>query len=260
MIHYFGYGSNIHSSGMLAKGISVLASQRAVLHDWKLCFNVKHWFRHEGTMANAMLQHGHAVKGSLHTIATADLKVLDIMESNGVGYDRVLLPVSLEDGTEVQAFVYVGRKDYLSEEERPTRRYLSIIIQGAENMALDAAYVQQLKSRDPWPMPHYPPFAADDRQVRSLLLNEVQEQPMLTALAGYVFDMSEVSAQMECVRPVFGSKDVTPMLLRRHHLSKGSETTQDYFSQRLPQETMQYIQAYLHEFNREFQLVGAYQH
>src|SRR5947209_4622021 len=49
---YFGYGSNLHVPALRAKGVRPVASVRGRLRGWRLAFDVRHWFPHEGGMGN----------------------------------------------------------------------------------------------------------------------------------------------------------------------------------------------------------------
>ena len=52
MFHYFGYGSNLDLASLPAKGVQPVSSSRGVVVGWRLRFNVAHFFRHEGGVAN----------------------------------------------------------------------------------------------------------------------------------------------------------------------------------------------------------------
>ena len=91
MFRYFGYGSNMNTLSLRAKGVQARASDPALLRGWRLRFNVKHFFRHEGGVGN--IEHtgdpADAVHGVLHECDDEHLALLDAAEAFGHGYDRV---------------------------------------------------------------------------------------------------------------------------------------------------------------------------
>ena len=159
MITYFAYGSNINLTSLRAKGVEPIASKRAVLRGWKLKFNVKHWFRHEGGVGNIQpsSNHGDLVEGMLHLFPDEQLKNLDTMESYGFGYDRVTVPLETDDGI-TNGFAYIGLPDFLDDHCLPTQRYLNIIIRGAEAAGLSKKYIDNLRTHPVYIPDDYPPF------------------------------------------------------------------------------------------------------
>ena len=51
---YFGYGSNLNSASLRAKGVEPLASEPGILRGWKLAFSVTPPFPSQGGMATIM--------------------------------------------------------------------------------------------------------------------------------------------------------------------------------------------------------------
>ena len=90
MFWYFGYGSNMTLRSLLAKGVRPQRSERAILRGWRLRFNVQHFFRHEGGVANIESSNDPSdeVWGVLHLCEDKDLPLLDSAEVYPHGYDR----------------------------------------------------------------------------------------------------------------------------------------------------------------------------
>jgi sulfite reductase (NADPH) flavoprotein alpha-component len=256
---YFGYGSNMALPSLRAKGVAPRTSERAVLRGWGLRFNVRHFFRHEGGIAN-ILATGDAsdvVWGVLHLCEDAHLALLDTAEAYGHGYDRVEVSVQT-DHQEQRAMTYVGMPSFLDEGCRPTQRYLNILLKGADAAGVDPVYLDALRRHTVFqkrpvavfvpPSGEYPIFTA-----ATLSLN-----PLFTALAGHVFDMSSARWQHRFLRGLFGGRDMTLFHLKRLDTSDGSETLDDFKHDRLSPAQREYLNEYLHEYNAEYVYAGRY--
>jgi len=259
MIAYFGYGSNINLTSLRSKGVEPIVSMRAVLREWKLQFNVKHWFRHEGGVGNIQPSSDprDVVEGLLHFFPDEQLKDLDSMESYGFGYDRITVPLETGEGVS-SAFAYVGLPEFLDDSCLPSRRYLNIIIRGAETAGLSEKYIDKLRGHpvhvpDEYPLFEYPP----DNGILYTAQTLAQHQN-LTALAEAVFDMQDADSRLLCLLDLFGGKDMTLFHVRRHDTSSGNETMNDILKGNISVGAQKYINAYLHEYTREFRYVGRF--
>jgi sulfite reductase (NADPH) flavoprotein alpha-component len=256
---YFGYGSNMDLSSLRAKGIVPRLWERGVLPGWRLRFNVQHFFRHEGGVAN--IERGEdsldAVWGLLHLCYDEDLRLLDIAEACGHGYDRINVEVHGDRGRR-QAVAYIGIPSFLDQSCRPTRRYLNILLKGATTAGLDSAYVDALRGRpvyQPEPAPQFVPPAGNHPVFTAATLARC---PLLTALAGAVFDMADARWQHRFLNGVFGGRDMTLFHLKRLDTSDGSETIEDVKHGRLSVAQQQYLNHYLHEYSKEYVYVGRF--
>ena len=264
MFHYFGYGSNLNLTSLRAKGVEPLSSERAVLHGWKLSFNVRHWFRHEGGVGNILPSSNtmDQVHGMLHICEDEHLPLLDAVEAYGTGYDRIEIEVETDHGM-VQATTYVGMPGYLDDTCLPTRRYLNIILKGASEAGLDETYIEKLRQQPLNPVKDYPIFQHPTDQ-HSTDTESVFDQdsicryPMYTALAGAVFDMQNARSDLHCLFELFGGKDMSLFHLKRHDTSDGTETLDDIKQDRISEAGRGYLNAYLHEYDREFRYIGRY--
>lgn len=257
MFHYFGFGSNMSLTSLRAKGVEPLASRPASLEGWRLRFNVRHFFRHEGGVGNIEPSPvpGDRVLGLLHTCEDPALALLDQAEAYGYGYDRIEVEVEA-GGERVSAFAYVGLPDFLDDACLPSRRYLNILLAGARQAAIDPDYVETL-SRHPVLVPaDYPLFVAPPGAWPGFDAAALAAHPLYTALAGEVFDMSGAQPRHEFLKGYFGGRDMTLFHLKRLDTSDGRETLADIRAGRLSAAQRAYLNAYLHEYNAEYRFVG----
>lgn len=256
MIKYFGYGSNMDETALKAKGVSPKRSVPAILPEWRLRFNMAHFFRHEGGVGN--IEHtgagDDAVHGMLHWCSDSDLAALDKLEARGIGYDRIRVEVETPDGPE-QTYTYVGLPAYVDESCLPTRRYLNILVRGARQAGLDQTYVAGLAAHPVQAFPEFPRFEAP---VSKRCFDHNSLVAPLTAFAGATFDMSGARPAHIIAKDWFGGKDVTVFLLRRMDSSDGSEKLSDVVEARLRPDQQIYINAYLHAFSDEYEYVGPF--
>ena len=102
----------------------------------------------------------------------------------------------------------------------------------------------------------YPPFKAPDETAPTWRADQLASKPHLTALAGFVFDMTNVRWQHEYLRKLFGGRDMTLFHLKRLDSSDGTETLEDFRHDRLDPRQRAYLNEYLHEYNAEYEFAG----
>ncbi|MHA7131195.1 gamma-glutamylcyclotransferase family protein [Algoriphagus namhaensis] len=256
LFHYFGYGSNINLISLRAKGVQPLHSEKAILHGWKLKFNVEHWFPHEGGMGNVEPgSPSDVVEGMVHLCKEEHLPAMDAVEAYGKGYDRVEVTVKTQQGY-LQALTYVGMPEAINNSWLPTHRYLSIIVQGAKEAGLGEKYIQNLQ-RIPLlreeKFPDFQPRSADSPQIQ---WDKLADFPTYTALAGHVFDMRGARPKLQSILPLFGGKDMTLFHIKRHHTATGKESLEDYLSGNISEGAKTYLNRYLWAYDEEFDYVG----
>lgn len=262
MIAYFGYGSNINLVSLRAKGVEPFSSRRAILRGWSLVFNVKHWFHHEGGVGNITpsTDPDAYVEGMVHECSADHLAALDKMEAYGWGYDRIHVDAETETGP-MRAYAYVGMPGFLDDTCLPTNRYLNIIIRGAEAAGLSESYIDRLRNHPRHLPAEYPDFVFPNGKEGSWYNAEsLAQHPHLTAVAGAVFDMRGSRSQLAGLFDLFGGKDTTLFHLKRLDSSDGTESIDDIRNSRISHEGRKYLNAYLHEFNREFTYAGRYRY
>lgn len=266
MFHYFGFGSNLSMLSLRAKGVTPLASHRACLTGWRLRFNVQHFFRHEGGVGNIEYTGNpkDRVLGVLHACPDEALERLDAAEACGHGYDRIEVEVNTtphapEKASErVRALAYVGMTKFIDDRCLPSRRYLNIVLDGARQAGLDETYIEALESHPVHAPGHYPPFTPPPGEFPTFDRTSLVRHPLYTALYGHVFDMSEARPLHEFLKGFFGGKDMTLFHLKRLDSSNVDETMDDIRNGRLNQAQLQYLNAYLHEYAREYRYAGRY--
>jgi hypothetical protein len=256
---YFGYGSNLHLPALRAKGVLPRTSVRGRLRGWRLTFDVRHWFPHEGGMGNIHFTDDASdeVQGVVHACEDDALATLDRLEAYGVGYDRIEVEVLTDDGP-VRAQAYIGLPAFIDASRLPTRRYLSILSKGAMAAGLDEAYIRRLRTHPVAPEPDPPPFVLPDGDYSSFSRASLALHPELTALSGHVFDMSLARHDLASARPVLGGRDTTLFHLHRHDSSDGSETLADLHLGRVSADARRYLAAWLHAYATEFHYAGRY--
>ena len=259
MFHYFGYGSNLNLNALRAKGVEPLSFEPVVLRGWKLVFNVRHWFQHEGGVGNIIATNNpeDKVHGLLCVCKDDDLPLLDLMESYGVAYDRIELKLETASGL-VSAKSYVGLPDYLDDTCLPSRRYLNILLKGANAAGLAEEYIEKLRHH---PLHHnkdYPPFLPPALPDEVFNQKSLKQHPLYTAVAGSVFDMKDARRDLQCIWTLFGGKDMTLFHLKRLDSSDGSENLEDIKCGRISEAGQKYLNTYLHEYDKEYRYVGRY--
>lgn len=257
VFRYFGYGSNLDLASLKAKGVVPLASCPARLRGWRLCFDVEHFFRHEGGVGNirATGNPGDCVLGLLHECEPHHLAALDRAEARGVGYDRIVVALETAQGRQ-DGFAYVGLPAYVNERCLPTRRYINILLRGAIAAGLDADYIAALRAQPILELADPAPFRPS--QAPGIRIDHTGLSPHLTVLAGSVFDMGQARPAHAIAKDWFGGKDVTLFLLRRLDSSDGCETLADVLERRLRPDQVACINAYLHAFDQEYRYVGQF--
>jgi sulfite reductase (NADPH) flavoprotein alpha-component len=247
-------------TSLRAKGVQPRQSLRAVLPGWRLRFNVQHFFRHEGGVGNIepSSNPADAVQGVLHLCDDEHLRLLDAAEAYGYGYDRRTLTLTTEHGR-LDAIAYVGIAGFLDEACRPTRRYLNILLKGAEAAGLEPSYIAALRDQPLHQPVAAPPFVPPEGGPFGIFTaSTLTRDPPLTALAGAVFDMSGARWQHDFLRGLFGGKDMTLFHLRRLDCSDGRETLDDIRHGRLTPRQLQYLDDYLYQYSQEYRYVGRY--
>jgi sulfite reductase (NADPH) flavoprotein alpha-component len=259
MFRYFGFGSNMNITSLRAKGVTPLTSQRAVLHGWRLRFNVQHFFRHEGGVGNIERsdEPGDRVLGVLHNCPDEALPSLDTMEAYGHGYDRITVEVEA-NGEKVAALTYVGMPAFIDNDCLPSQRYLNILIDGAHQAGLDPDYLRDLMAQPVHQAGDQPPFTPPPGNYPVFDIASLAKHPLYTALYGAVFDMSQARPLHEYLKRFFGGRDMTLFHLKRLDRSDGNESLDDIRNGRLNEAQRQYLNGYLNEYAREYRYVGRF--
>ncbi len=256
MFYYFGYGSNMSVRSLEAKGVSPLSSEPAIIDGWSLCFDIPDFFRIEGGTGNVGRADDDTVHGVLHACRDRDLATLDRLEALGISYERIEATAMTYGGRRVRAFVYRGIPGILDADGMPSARYKKILLRGAQHMRLDPGYIERLRTIPVKEPPGYPAFVFPDAPDERFRLEDLKGRPMLVALGGAVFDMTEARPRHAYLQRLLAGKDATLLFLRRMACSDGSETFEDLRDDDLGPAQRQHMNDYLHEFAREYRYVG----
>jgi sulfite reductase alpha subunit-like flavoprotein len=256
MFYYFGYGSNMSVVSLRAKGVVPLSSEPAILDGWRLAFDIPDFFRIEGGTGNIRRREGDVVHGVLHGCRSSDLATLDKLEAVGVSYERIETSVRTYNRRRARAYVYVGITQILDETCLPSERYRNILVNGATDMRLDSAYVDRLRLMPTCAPPAPRPFEPPSGPGEVFTLESLSCRPSLMAFAGAVFDMSRAPARHDYLKSNLGGKDVTLLFLRRMDTSDGTEAFERVREGRFSPVQRAYVDAYLHEFAREYAFAG----
>jgi sulfite reductase (NADPH) flavoprotein alpha-component len=239
-----------------AKGVDPLTTEPALLSGWRLVFDIPDFFTIEGGTGNIQPAAGDAVHGVLHGCRSRDLSVLDQLEALGIQYSRVETTVTTYSGRAARAYVYLGLESVLDASCLPSERYRNILVRGAVAMNLDSRYVERLRSIRTCSRVERGTFDPKPGAGEVFTLERLRESPSHTALAGRVFDMSDARASHAYMRKLLGGKDATLLFLKRMDTSTGTETIDDLLTGRMTAQQNEYINGYLHEFDREYRYVG----
>ncbi|WP_296059371.1 gamma-glutamylcyclotransferase family protein [uncultured Amphritea sp.] len=258
MFRYFGFGSNMNTTSLRAKGVEPLASRRAILHGWRLRFNVQHFFRHEGGVGNIERSDNPADKvlGVLHDCPDEALISLDAMEAYGHGYDRITVDVDVDDEEQVSAFTYIGMPEFINDDCLPTQRYLNLLVDGARSAGLASEFVSHLTEHPVHQPDEYPPFQPPAGDYPRFDATTLAHHPLYTALYGAVFDMSGARPLHDYLKIFFGGRDMTLYHIKRLDSSDGNESLEDICQGRINDAQQRYLNCYLNEYAREYQYVG----
>jgi gamma-glutamylcyclotransferase (GGCT)/AIG2-like uncharacterized protein YtfP len=158
---YFAYGSNMDPAQMRERCPDHQVVGLAGLRDHRLFFPL-HSHRWGGGVASVQLHHGSTVWGVLYDLSEADLRSLDGIEGYRAPgdqhnvYDREHVTVELtrpDDGSiprRVRADIYIARP---SNPTPPSRRYLDVLVRGAQQHRLPEEYIAQVSAVQAAPDP-----------------------------------------------------------------------------------------------------------
>eukprot|EP00301_Raphidiophrys_heterophryoidea_P028083 c996_g1_i1.p1 GENE.c996_g1_i1~~c996_g1_i1.p1 ORF type:complete len:307 (-),score=51.48 c996_g1_i1:32-916(-) len=169
----FVYGSMLNLLSLRLRDIEPMRTSKAILPEFKRVFV------YPSGAATVVPEEGSQVCGAVHLLTPDGLKMLVSYER---GYDLEVHDVFVEDQI-FQAKVFVMTQQRLDshgglKEHPPTHRYLSIIIQGAENLGLPEAELAKLR-HTPFRSPPSPPYKAPWRDLdcvpKTMTLAEVKQ-------------------------------------------------------------------------------------
>lgn len=143
---YFAYGSNMERVFMKRLCPTAKFVAATILADHELTFsgNSPMW---GGGIANICGRPGHRVEGVVWEISDAECKTLDEYEGFPGLYLRQEIQVRTRSGKGLTAFAYIMGNP--GREMPPAKRYLRLLISGAEEHGLSEEHIAFLESIRP---------------------------------------------------------------------------------------------------------------
>jgi len=162
-LHYFAYGSNLHSGRMTARVPSARAVGMAPLPGHVLRFHKHSQVDGSGKCdAHYTGNPDDRVYGAIYAIDPGERPLLDAFE--GPGYGIVERQVRV-DGGGLPIFLYCALPDAIADGLQPYDWYHAYVINGAREHGLPEAYVRRLDAITAYPDPD---TARADRERRQL--------------------------------------------------------------------------------------------
>lgn len=144
--YYFAYGANMSTRYLYnVRGVLPAHSAPGVINGFEVRFMPPGITALEPAFAYLLKAEAQKTHGVLHRVSKQDLN--RVKESEGTGYEWVTLPVEVGTGQIVSAQTLVRLSH--GEGAIPSRRYLAILIEGATEHGLPAAYVAELEEITP---------------------------------------------------------------------------------------------------------------
>jgi len=140
---YFAYGSNMSQKRLQKRVRSATKIGRYYLNRHKLCF---HKASEDGSAkCDALFTNDSSdiIIGALFEMDESERIYLDRAEGLGKGYDEKYVQVSCDDGTYVNALIYVATS--INKSLQPYSWYLNHVIIGAIETGLPENYISGLK-------------------------------------------------------------------------------------------------------------------
>ncbi len=150
-VWYFAYGSNMHAGTFRdRRRLRPDAWTIGRLPGWRLRFNLQGWPIGRAAPANIAPDAEEEVWGVLYRLTWRQLVWLNLTEGvPGRVYQPTLLPVETADHGPLEAVAYVA--EGLPEDGRPSRRYITLLRDGARAHGLPAAWLARLDAVEPAP-------------------------------------------------------------------------------------------------------------
>ncbi|KAI4288946.1 MAG: hypothetical protein L6R35_001784 [Caloplaca aegaea] len=152
---YFAYGSNMQSSVMQGRGLTILAAEMVKIPSHQLSFDVFGMPYSEPAMASICLAGSQRrppeqasnppVHGMAFLLSQADYVRLLVSEGAGTAYEDVELDATSSDTT-LRVHTLVARYPFRADNPpRPSARYMSLLIEGAAEHSLPMEYQEYLQ-------------------------------------------------------------------------------------------------------------------
>jgi gamma-glutamylcyclotransferase (GGCT)/AIG2-like uncharacterized protein YtfP len=142
---YFAYGSNLNLPQMQRRCAGYVIVGRATLNDHTLVFP-RRYSSWNGGVAGIQPSPGEKVEGAVYDLTETHMASLDRYE--GVAdhhYERRNVTVQFPDGRREQVITYFALPQP-GEPFKPSKKYMTTIIDGAEAHGLPADYIAKLRA------------------------------------------------------------------------------------------------------------------
>jgi cation transport regulator ChaC len=148
LVWYFAYGSNMQPATFAGRrGIVAHGAVPARLTGWRLVFDKPSLLPGLHGMANIVESADADVLGVAYAITRDDLAHVDLTEGVLIGnYRRVAVRVTTLDGSASELDAFTLTSDRRDASLLPSRRYLDILVEGAEAHGLPSEYVAWLRA------------------------------------------------------------------------------------------------------------------
>jgi hypothetical protein len=144
LVLYFGYGSNMNETTHKWRAFKCESKFPCVLYDHKLVFDVLGFAFLEGGFANLRSTPGECVHG-LGMIMTKKQFLNNIKYKEGPHYEIEDIKVESYRERKMMNAITLKVPNTNGDYKYPSRRYLDLLIQGAEEHKLESEYVEYLK-------------------------------------------------------------------------------------------------------------------
>jgi hypothetical protein len=141
---YFAYGSNLNLSQMKARCPGAKKIGIGRLHGYEICFPRKSSSRQGKGVASICEKPGTFVEGVLFQLTNSDWNRLDEYEGVPDSYARKLVTISMIGGKKIVGETYLANT-MEGGPFKPSKVYIDLIIQGAQENGLSVDYIEKLK-------------------------------------------------------------------------------------------------------------------
>ncbi|KQC14526.1 MAG: hypothetical protein APR63_14040 [Desulfuromonas sp. SDB] len=133
-MYYFAYGSNMNLLRLQNRLGYTPKYQKGVLDDYELIFNLTNKRIPGSAYANIRKKAQSKVEGILYSISEEDFKKLDLYEAFPKHYIKIQVLVKNSHAV-VNATTYIGNKDLLENNLKPTREYINYLLNPAVELS-----------------------------------------------------------------------------------------------------------------------------
>jgi gamma-glutamylcyclotransferase (GGCT)/AIG2-like uncharacterized protein YtfP len=155
-IWYFAYGGNMARRVLARRGVAPLGTEAGQLSGYELRFSQPGLIFTEPAFGNLEPATGAVVHGALYRLTAADMERLDQVE--GAEYHHVDVTVRGARSGAVSARAYLNPHPVPN--LVPSRRYLGLLIEGAQELGLPESYVEALRRQRSHHIPVLSPLTA----------------------------------------------------------------------------------------------------